>query len=150
MTDLGDFGTAHDPVDATFGWFGARIRVHPDLTDLAILDLAETLSSTTDGSAAVDAIRNMATVLVHPDSLDEFWRLARANRQSMEDIADLSTRLISGLTDRPTQLPSASSDGQQRTGQSSTADSSSPAMRLLDGRPDLQVAVLRAEERRAG
>jgi len=158
---LGDFGTAHESVDLTFGWFGEVIRIHPDLTDLAVMDLVSAMSGMGEmaaddenaakaGQLVAQTVKDMGTVLVHPDDVAEFWRLAKANRQGIEDIANLAASLMSGVADRPTLLPSGSSDGQQPTDTSSTASSSSPAMELLNGRPDLQVAVLRAEERRVG
>ena len=153
---LGNYGAEHPEITATFGWFGATIRVHPDLSDLAFLDLIPTMEMggadmTTDFALVaglVDAVKAMATALVHPEDFDEFWGLAKKNRQTMEDIADLGAQLIEATTDRPTGLPSDSSDGQQATGTSSTGDSSSRALRLLEdrGRPDLAVAVLRAQE----
>lgn len=148
MGHLGDFGTARDGNDATFGWFGTAVRVHPDLTDLALIDLVQQLTSVGDdnGEEAVSAVSGIATMLVHPDDFDAFWTTARTNRQTMEDVVQLAAHLIGGLAGRPTRLPSASSDGQQPTDPSSTDDSSSEALRLLDGRPDLQVAVLRARE----
>lgn len=141
---IGDFGVVREPVDEVFGWFGAEIRVNPDLTDLAVLDLVGLMGNMDDGNGAIEAIRSMGSVLVHPEDLDEFWGLARSNRQTMEDIGVLATHLIGALAERPTRLPSGSSDGQQSTDVSSTGSSSSQALRVLEDRPDLAVAVLRA------
>lgn len=55
MTHLGDFGAARPPVTSTFGYFGETVRVHPDLSDLAIIDLFTAMSSPGDGAAAVDS-----------------------------------------------------------------------------------------------
>lgn len=147
MTHLGDFGKARESADFTFGWFGKLLRVNPSLSDLAILDIVE-IKTAASGSDAIRRIRDIGNLLIHPDDAGEFWALARANRQTMEDIANLSMDLISAVTGRPTSLPSDSSDGQQPTAPSSTADSSSQALRLLESRnrPDLAVAVVRAQE----
>lgn len=144
---LGDFGESRPSAEETFGYFGETLRVHPDLSDLAIVDLFDSMSSAQkDGAAAMAAIRGIGAALIHPDDVDRFWALARANRQTMEDVATLAMQLIGALAERPTLLPSVSSDGQQDTSPTSEGDSSSPALRLLSGRPDLQAAVLLAQE----
>lgn len=143
MARLGSFGTPRPAVEDSFEWFGVDIRVHPDLTDLAFVELFQSIGDGHDGKQAMDAIQGIARSVVHPDDFEEFWRLARSNRQTLEDVMTLATSLIAELADRPTKLPSDSSDGQQRTGTSSTGDSSSRALHALEGRPDLQVAVVR-------
>lgn len=148
MTHLGDLGTARPENDASFGWFGSVVRVHPDLSDLALIELVQTMVNVgdeKDGGKAMDTVAGIARALVHPDDHDGFWAQAKQNRQTMEDIVNLAGKLIGALADRPTRLPSDSSAGQQGTGPNSTGGSSSPAVRLLEGRPDLQVAVMRAE-----
>lgn len=151
MGSLGDFGSEREPVEESFGWFGAEIRVHPDLSDLAIVDLFATMASVRQGEAregaeaALGAITGIGQLLVHPDDVGEFWRLTRANRQTMEDIVSLAMNVLAALSGRPTQLPSDSSDGQRSTATRSGGGSSSPALRLLEGRPDLQAAVVMAE-----
>jgi hypothetical protein len=55
--------------------------------------------------------------------------------------------IFEDMTNRPTVPPSDSSDGRENTGTNSTVDSSSRAMELLAGRPDLQQAVLQAQKR---
>ncbi len=60
-------------------------------------------------------------------------------------------RVVTELAERPTQRPSDSSDGPQPTPQSSGGDSSSRVVRRLEEarRPDLALAVVRAQEARA-
>lgn len=154
MATLGDFGVEHPPVDDTFGWFGSEIRVHPDLSDLAIIDLFSSMATygkkdTEAGPDALAAMAGVTALLVHPDDVDAFTVLARRHRQTMEDVASLAMELLAALSGRPTQLPSDSSDGQRSTGTRSGDVSSSPALRLLEGRPDLQAAVVMAERERA-
>lgn len=145
MGSLGSFGKDRPAVDATFDWFGTETRVHPDISDLNIIGLFAGMQNNEDGAGALKALAELAAAIVHPDDLDGFWKAAREHRQTMEDIATLAMEIVGALAERPTQLPSASSDGQQPTDTSSTDDSSSQALRLLEGRPDLQVAVLRAQ-----
>lgn len=157
MAHLGSFGRDRPANEATFGYFDATLRVHPNLSDVAIVELFDIMGSVADldendpkaASTAVGGIRSVADVLVHPDDVPEFWRLTREHRQTMEDIAELAMALLSALTDRPTSRPSASSDGPTIIEATSEDASRSPALRLLEARPDLAVAVLRAQEARS-
>jgi hypothetical protein len=77
----------------------------------------------------------------------EFFR----NCGKFETNPDIFVHIIEGIfedmTNRPTMPPSDSSDGRVSTGTNSTVDSSSQAMELLAGRPDLQQVVLQAQSR---
>lgn len=156
MGSLGRFGVDRPANESTFDYFEATLRVHPDLSEIAIVDLFDLMGGVADldendpkaASVAIDAIRKVGEVLVHPGDVAEFWRLTRAHRQTMEDVAGLAMALLSALTERPTRRPSDSSAGPQPTGTTSGDGSALPALRLLEGRPDLQVAVLQASEAR--
>lgn len=151
MGTLGSFGTPRPAAADTFDYFGVELRVHPDITDVVILELFAGLADAENAeldmaSAArkvVDQTRLIGDSLVHPDDVAQFRHLVKANRQSLEDLALLAAALLGALTDRPTKLPSDSSGGQRRTSKRSGAGSSSRALEVLDGRPDLQVAVVR-------
>lgn len=168
MGSVGTFGTERPQAeDLTFGYFGAEYRVHPDAGELALvdfLDLAAAIEIAADGTptpeqlgegarqvkAIVDALRE----LVHPDDFAAFWKAAKAHRQTIEDLTEVAMGLAAAAADRPTERPSDSSDGPQRTEPSSTADSSSQDKRLSvarrleeQGRPDLALVVLDAPER---
>jgi hypothetical protein len=146
MTHLGDFGVEREPVDLTFGYFGTPIRVNPDLSDVAVIDMFGSLSEAdeNDGAAISKALRGVAETLVHSDDVEAFWQQVRTNRQTVEDLGELAAKIIEALTARPTQRPSDSSAGPSTTATRSTAGSPSQALGVLEGRPDLQVAVLRA------
>lgn len=145
MTYLGEFGTARPEVDLAFGYFGVTIRVHPDLSELALVDLFGAMAGgEEDGAKALNALNSMTDSLIHPEDVTEFRRLARANRQNTEDLAELAVKLVEAITDRPTQQPADSSGGLPTTDTKSEDDSRSQALQKLEGRPDLQVAVLRA------
>lgn len=170
MGHIGDFGTSHEPIDFTFGYFGTTIRVNPDFTMLALTDLLGALQqqmeeakkalvkAQADGedatealagagsSGALGALRSMAVALIHPDDFDLFWELVKKHRQTMDDLQVLTTGLIEAVTDRPTVQPSSSSGGLSNTVTKSEVVSSSPAMDLLEGRPDLQVVFLRKDQ----
>lgn len=147
---LGNFGTPREARTETFGYFGVEIRVHPDTSDLALLEFAELGSGLEEksGQDALDAVNVVLRNIVHPDDFEEFWKLARKNRQTMDDMTDLAMAVIEAVTDLPTELPSDSSDGQSSTDTKSEVDSSSPVVRRLEkkGRPDLALMVTLAEE----
>ena len=144
MTYLGEFGTTRPEVDLAFGYFGATIRVNPNLSELVLVDLFAGMAGGEDGTEALTAITGMVDALVHPEDVPEFRTRCRANRQSTEDLAQLAVKLVEALTDRPTRQPADSSDGLPTTVTNSEDDSRSAALKRLEGRPDLQVAVLRA------
>lgn len=145
MAHLGSFGTSRPPVEATFDYFGETLRAHPDLSDVAVVDLFGSFGSADGANDVAGMLRSIGSTLVHDDDVEAFWRLARSNRQTMEDLAQFAMDLIAAITDRPTKLPSDSSDGQSPTDTRSEDDSSSRALRVLEGRPDLQVAVIQAQ-----
>jgi hypothetical protein len=150
---LGSFGTPREAYDETFDYFGKEVRVHPDLSDLALLEFAELGAGLSDASGrdAIAAVWAMLRNLVHPDDFDMFWAAARANRQTLEDLTDLCEALVEAVAERPTKRPSDSSDGQRSTGASSGDVYSLPAVQRLErqGRPDLALMVVEAVEHRA-
>lgn len=122
MTNIGTFGNDRPPAELSFTFFGSEIRVNPELTDIAAMNLFNALENGTNPAAAIDAV---ARGLVHADDFDEFWQLMTVKRQTLDDLAELGKALIAAVTERPTRLPAVSSDGQQATGESSEVDSSS-------------------------
>ena len=154
MGKLGDFGTQRDKVEDTFGYFGETVRVHPDLTDLALLEIGRTATSMgpdTTGGEAIGFVFDLVRSLVHPDDFDTFWKLAKSNRQTVEDLTNLSMGLIEAVTERPTEQPSSSSAGPASTGTRSGVDSSLRVQRDMEaaGRPDLALVVQEVREHRA-
>jgi len=169
---LGSFGTRRDAVDADFDYFGETIRVHPDASDLhhaelMIIAAGIELGDDYDGDdpdgwtaeqraltqkandAAVHALQGQ----VHPDDWDRFFKTAKANRQQLLDLIELSKQVSGLVAGFPTGQLSDSSAGQPNTKPKSKAGSSRRAVRtarrtleLLDGRPDLQMAAVHAYE----
>lgn len=142
MSHLGDLGVARPEVDISFGFFGTTIRVHPDLSDLSLLEVFTALEG--GGTGAVAALTGMIDVLIHPEDVVEFRRLVKEHRQSSEDVAHLAMKVIEAITDRPTQRPADSSGGPSTTATRSVDASVAEAVARYEGRPDLQLAVLRA------
>jgi hypothetical protein len=176
---LGELGTVRAPVDMDFPYFGETIRVHPDASDLAAAELMLKAQDIDLGDADINdpeswspettkvmvEAENIAITMIlqtiHPDDFDRFMKTARANRQNTIDLMSVTRSLCAEVARFPTGLSSVSSAGRHKTKQKSKGGSSSRpagrdarnarALKLLDGRPDLKMAVWQAEQaRRAG
>lgn len=152
MGRLGDFGQAHDLVDASFGYFGKEIRVNPEFSELDVVDLmdaAKDMKEDDPRSAAL--VKDTMRSAVHPEDFDVFWSLAKSHRQDIDDLFLMTEKIIEGIAENPTSQPSDSSGGRRKTKRKSKRGSYSRALTLLEDRPDLQEAVvLRREARPAG
>jgi len=148
---LGDFGTVHEPIDDTFGWFGTAVRVNPDWTDTLFTDWAEQFSNVDDEDAtkALSASKVLMRNLIHAEDFDGFWAAVLRNRQTSADLAGLMNKVTEALADRPTQQPSDSSAGRGRTVAKLRGVSSSAARLEEAGRADLALVHIRAAEARA-
>lgn len=151
MANLGSYGTARaasesEPDD--FDYFGATIRVTPEVNEVDIVDFmdaARTMEG--DGLLGIAVIKDGLKMLVHGEDFAEFWRLARANRQRVEDLSALFLALgrpvVENSTELPTQRPTDSSGGPLPTPTSST-DWPSSADYERAGRPDLALVRSRS------
>ena len=168
----GSFGTVREAIDADFPYFGETIRLNPDASDLYQVKLMELLQTIDLGSIDFDDpsswTREQANAIqganssvleamkgqIHPDDWDLFLKTANANRQQTMDLMALSQQLTEAIAGFPTVRSGDSSAGQSRTGRKSKGGSSSQAtgraLTLLKGRPDLQRAVMLAQEAKAG
>lgn len=177
--ELGTVRTAEDAA-VVFGYFGTRLRANPLASDLAFiefLDKAENLDKVNEVEA-VRLVLDYLREQIHPDDWDEFWRLAKANHQTSTDLMLVSHQIQGAIAGFPTGQPSVSRAGRRATARKSGARSPSRAtqtrasrsragvvdgevvsrqdvvmgraMELLDGRPDLKVAVWEAQQARAG
>jgi hypothetical protein len=154
-----DLGEVTDPVEEveeiTFPYFGQTIRVNPVYSELDLLDFVEAGTSLDEKDPkAVMLIKTFFRTVVHPEDFEQFWAAAKANRQGVEKLAATYGRIVAGLTDRPTQPPSGSSDGRPPTATTSTdgdwTGAFSPegrrALSILNGRADLQRHVVLRED----
>lgn len=147
MAHLGSFGVARDTAAHDFDYFGATIRTNPAATDLALTDFMERATHIDEKDpAVVTVIKDFMRDLIHAEDFDEFWRLARRHGQTNEDLLAVQKAVVSAIIGRPTGRPSASSGGRKSTRAKSKAGSSSRVINRLEGRPDLQLAVVAAEE----
>jgi hypothetical protein len=138
---IGSFGTEHpDDTNAdpdTFDWFGSTVRLTTALNEVELIDFMDAARKINDQDiAAMAIIKDMFVMVIHPDDFTRFWAVAKEKRQGLEELVQLFMALLEAITDRPTQRPSDSSNGQPTTVASSQVDSSASE---LSGRPDLQI-----------
>jgi hypothetical protein len=128
----------------TFTWFGAEIQLTDEYDELQLVDLMESARYVDqEDPMALVVVKDTLRLLIHEDSFNTFWRLARQNKQRIEDLAALVQQLVTAVTDRPTQRPSDSSVGRSRTEESSPVASPTQVSR---GRPDIQNLIDSGEE----
>ncbi len=156
---LGSLGAAHQPVeDLTFGYFGLVIRVHPNASDLELIEFLIAAGEVDEH----DQIKGMLALgrylkgLVHPDDWDAFWAASKGNRQTLTDLMQTAQSIVEAVSGFPTGQSSASPGGRGGTRTRSQAGSSSRrgrdqrrTLELLAGRPDMQQLVVLADETRA-
>lgn len=151
MTSIGSFGTPRPPVDLSFDYFGQEIHVNPDLSDLVLSDFGEQamqVALTNDGLAAMGIVKSMLRDIIVEEDFDQFWSLARDNRQNAADLEEMGASIMEALSGRPTQRLSDSSPGQPTTAPSSMDASSLAVKRQFEGRGrgDLALIVKLADE----
>ena len=138
---------------AVVPYFGTDIRVLDD-GEVLLIDLEEFLSVAStieqEDAAALGLVHQFLRRFIHPDDFRKFWELVRKNRQNLDQQMSFAKWVVEEMSGHPTPLLSDSSDGQQRTAPSSVGDSSSRVVERLaeQGRPDLALAVVHAQEHR--
>ena len=168
--NIGSLGTEREPIDLEFDYFGKTIRVHPDASDTRVIDMMMRIGELDmdDPEAAQEIMAGLSEQLlsqIHPEDASLFWETAKANRQQMADIMAVSKSITEAVSGFPTGQSSDSAHSQQpgsrRSGRGlsrkerralARADRASSAtanaLTLLQGRPDLQMAVHNAAKAR--
>lgn len=143
MGTLGTFGTVRlVPEDQTFGWFGMDVRIAPDFGEITFIEWMDQYGDIEDGTgAALLALLSLLRGLVREDDFDEFWRLAKENRQTSADLTKLVWGVVEAIADRPTERSEPSSLGPQASGAESTV---SFLRRVSAGRPDIEAGLMEA------
>jgi hypothetical protein len=152
MGSLGSFGTPHEPPQdqgeaQTFDYFGTEIKLERDFNQVQLVDLMESARTVDeDDPTAMVVVKDTLRVLVDQEDFSTFWNLAKRNRQTLADLAQLMNALMEVQTDRPTQQPSDSLAGRQPIDVNSLGALPRLGSR---GRPDLQLLVNEGQETRA-
>jgi hypothetical protein len=139
--------------DPTVEFAGERFRTRKKIGAIALLRFAHVANKGTD-SASLEGLAAMYELLEAVIAKDEWVRFQQHaadaeadDTQLMKVVADVTEMLAK----RPTERPSDSSDGPTSTPQNSEDDSSSRTIRRFEqeGRPDLALMVVMAQEDRA-
>jgi len=162
VASIGSFGRQYDKVELDFEYFGETIRVNPSCSKAALVEFMAEAGGVDQADEVRSAQLIMRTMreVVHPDDFKRFWAIAKRERQDpVEDILPIAQQVIEAVTGFPTGQPSASGSGPATTKPSYVVDLPSrdiptidpvtlQGIRLTEGRPDLQVAMLRARDQR--
>jgi hypothetical protein len=170
-TNIGSLGTEREAVDMEFEYFGETIRVHPEASDLRVVDMMMRIGDLDmdDPAAASEIMSGLAEQLllqIHPEDATKFWEIAKKNRQQMRDIMAVSKSITEAVAGFPTGQSSDSAPTPQNESPTSGRGSLSrrerralarlqrsrgatvTALTQLRGRPDLQTAVVNAAKAR--
>lgn len=129
----------------TVEFFGEQVALNDEISEWALMEFAEAAEQVDESSlGALAAVMRLLKEAVDPADWQRFRSIARKNKATSVQCMPVVVAVFEAGTGRPTSRPAVSSDGSPATAPSSTAGSSSPA--ILPGRPDLQIAVLRAQE----
>ena len=143
---IGSFGQRRERVELTFDYFGETIRVSPTFGEFSLIE--DPGIDPDAPEAGLLAVRHMIDSLIHAEDVARFLKLANENGQGFEDLKEIVTAVVEAATDRPTQPRSDSSDSRDTAGTRSGGDDFSQALQATNGRPDLQLMVMKAQEHR--
>lgn len=99
-----------------------------------------------DGLAALGDC--LQTTLASDAEYDRLMDYATRERLDGDELMEALQVFLAVIAARPTRRPSESSDGPVGDSPRSTGDSVSRVLNRYDGRPDLQLAVVQAQEAR--
>lgn len=133
---------------ATVTLWGQEFELHPDgISEYALLEFAAAQRDVEGGdansSAGMAALFDLVLDTLAEDARRPFKVAARKNRAKAEDLMKIVSAAAEDAADRPTSLPSVSSDGPTLT-EPKSESVFERAERLQPGRPDLQMATVRA------
>jgi hypothetical protein len=130
---------------AAVEFLGESFELRPKVSEYALLKFARAAAAGEDG----DTMEGMASMLrllekcIVPADWRRFDKLADDKDATAEQIMDVIKAAFEQVAERPTALPSDSSDGQIST-EPKSGSNSAVKDSVLSGRPDLQLAVMRA------
>jgi hypothetical protein len=124
---LGDLSGPDErgPLVADFTYFGEKIRVHPDMTEVDMIDFLDDAEHVKkDDPKSMLMVKEAARSHVHPEDFARFWELRKSHRQGVEQLMGTIWQIVGAVSGRPTGRPSDSSDGPPETRPSSPVSSS--------------------------
>jgi hypothetical protein len=136
---------------ADFDFFGESFRFNPaDEYQWELMEFAEAATGGADSEllSGIAAVMRLLKSAIHADDWQRFRTSAKTNKARVrEHLMPVVWAAFSQPIDRPTGLPSDSSDGQPTTPENSADDSSSRVIARLEeqGRPDLALVVAQSQ-----
>lgn len=135
---------------AEIDFYGEKFTLVEKVGDYALMEFAESAERVDSESlAGLAAIMRLLKAAIPEADWPRFQATARKNRASVDVCMELVMVLFEQEAARPTGRPSDSSGGPRIIEPNFTGGSSSPVIDRLNGRPDLQLMVLRAQEARS-
>ena len=125
-------------------FFGESFDLNAEVSEFALMEFAEAAADglDADAMAGMAAMMRLIKECVVKADVARFLKSARKNRASSKDLLPILKAMFQQVTERPTGLPSDSSDGQSVIVPSSVVSAVDKGLERLAGRPDLQLAVL--------
>lgn len=126
-------------------FFGEKFRLVEVANDFALMEWSEAAENVEANSIAAHAATyRLLQESIHPDDWQRFRLHARRNKADATSLMPVVAAVWNQSTDRPTSLPADSSAGHQNMPESFVSPPADPVMDRFDGRPDMQLAVLRS------
>ena len=128
---------------AAVEFFGEQFDLNATVSEFALMEFAEAAADglDADAMAGMAAMMRLIKECIVKADVARFLKSARKNRAESKDLLPILTATFEQVTERPTGLPSDSSDGQPVIVPSSVASAADRALEHFAGRPDLQLAV---------
>jgi hypothetical protein len=127
-------------------FFGEQFDLNESVSEWALMEFAEAAADGEDADmmAGLAAMMRLIKECVVQTQVSRFLQVARKNRAASKDLIPVLEATFKATTERPTSQPSDSSDGLSVIEPSSVASYDVRGLERLNGRPDLQLAVLHA------
>lgn len=137
---------------ASIDFHGEQYRITDQIGTMPLLRFAKLAEDGADTSemASLVAMYDLIEMCFDPVDWDRFQKAATKHRSGGDELMAVVSQVFSVLADRPTSRPVDSSAGPPITAPSSTSTHVDRAIAQLDGRPDLQLVVVKAQEAMAG
>jgi hypothetical protein len=123
-------------------FLGEHFKLRKKLPQYALMKFAKSAQSVEANT--LDALGSMLNLLqkcIAAEDWDRFDALADEEQPDMEDLFAVISKVFEEATDRPTGLPSVSSDGPSGTQLRSVSPPADPATEMLSSRPDARYAL---------
>lgn len=132
---------------AEFEFEGDTFRVNPNYSELDTVDFMDEANRIDENDPrSIALVKTSLRAIVHEEDFNKFWGACRKGKYGVVEIMSVYWAILDSLTKRPTDPPPGSSTGRRSTLENSKDGSYLRVLDRLDGRPDLQAAVVEMRE----